>query len=173
MFIFSEFLSTVWIKIKHHVVSIYSLTTFCLTINHCRCLWRCKWHFTWQKTKELNIKVLSTIVASEPLSPSSLFPLKLRTARTISWYTLWPKIFLHIGLVIKLAFFPTGGLSISPSLGGSVARANAPRVSMIKLTQSNWTAVSGAAPENKEENLISVHLKQIEVTTLQWKTKLL
>lgn len=46
-------------------------------------------------------------------------------------------IFLHIALVIKLAPLATGGLFKSPSLGGSVAKANAPRVSIIKLTQSN------------------------------------
>jgi hypothetical protein len=46
-------------------------------------------------------------------------------------------IFLHIVLVIKFVPLPTGGLFKSPSLGGSVARANAPRVSIIKLTQSN------------------------------------
>lgn len=66
---------------------------------------------------------------------------------TISWYILWPIIFLHMVLVIKLTLLPTGGLFISPSLGGSVANANAPRVSIIKLTQSNWTAVRGADPE--------------------------
>ena len=120
------------------------------------------WYFTWQNTKELNIKVLSTIVASGRLILSSLFPSKVRTARTISWYKLWPKIFLHMGLVIKFVVLPTGGLSISPSLGGSVAKANAPRVSIIKLTQSNWTAVRGADPENKEENLIGCSLKQIQ-----------
>ena len=59
-------------------------------------------------------------------------------------------IFLHIGLVMKFAPLATGGLFRSPSLGGSVARANAPRVSMIKLTQSNCTAVSGADPERRK-----------------------
>ena len=60
-------------------------------------------------------------------------------------------IFLHMVLVIKFAPLVTGGLFISPSLGGSVARANAPIVSIIKLTQSNCTAVSGADPERQEE----------------------
>lgn len=48
--------------------------------------------------------------------------------------------------VMKLTFLPTGGLFIRPSFGGSVASAKAPRVSMIKFTQSIWTAVSGADP---------------------------
>lgn len=69
------------------------------------------------------------------------------TPMTISWYILWPIIFLHMVLVIKLTLLPTGGLFISASFGGSVANANAPRVSIIKLTQSNWTAVKGADPE--------------------------
>jgi hypothetical protein len=47
----------------------------------------------------------------------------------------------------------TGYLSSNASLGGSVARANAANVSIIKLTQSIYTAVSGGslkiiAPEN-------------------------
>jgi hypothetical protein len=32
-----------------------------------------------------------------------------------------------------------------------VANANAPSVSMIMLTQSNWTAVRGALPERQVE----------------------
>lgn len=46
---------------------------------------------------------------------------------------------------------PTGGRFISPSFGGSVASANAPRVSMIRFTQSNCTAVRGADPGVNEQ----------------------
>lgn len=53
---------------------------------------------------------------------------------------------------MKLTPLPTGGLFISPSFGGSVASANAPRVSIIMLTQSNCTAVKGADPESDVEN---------------------
>lgn len=55
-------------------------------------------------------------------------------------------IFLHMALVIKFSPQPTGGLFIISSFGGSVANAKAPSVSMIKLTQSNWTVVRGAFP---------------------------
>lgn len=61
---------------------------------------------------------------------------------------LWPMIFLHMVRVMKFAFLPTGARFIRPSVGASVAKANAPRVSMIIFTQSNWTAVRGADPEN-------------------------
>lgn len=57
-------------------------------------------------------------------------------------------MFLHMALVIKLTPLGIGGLCISPSFGGSVARAKAPRVSIIKFTQSNCTAVRGADPES-------------------------
>lgn len=54
-----------------------------------------------------------------------------------------------MALVIKLNPFGIGGLCISPSFGGSVASAKAPRVSIIKLTQSNWTAVRGTDPKSR------------------------
>lgn len=57
-------------------------------------------------------------------------------------------MFLHIALVIKSAFLPIGGLFMRSSFGGSVARARAPSVSIIMLTQSNCTAVKGAEPES-------------------------
>ena len=99
------------------------------------------------------------MVASGPLSLRRFLPSKLRTARTASWYILWPMIFLHMALVIKLSPLPTGSPFISSSVGGSVARANAPRVSIIKFTQSNCTAVKGADPESKWENHYSCSLK--------------
>lgn len=55
-------------------------------------------------------------------------------------------MFLHMVLVMKLAVLAIGARFIKPSLGGSVARANAPSVSMIMLTQRSCTAVSGADP---------------------------
>lgn len=61
-------------------------------------------------------------------------------------------MFLHIALVMKLAVLAIGGRFIKPSLGGSVARANAPSVSMIMFTQSSCTAVSGADPEKVQNN---------------------
>jgi len=107
---------------------------------------------TWQNTNELNITVLRTSVASDPLNFSSRSPSKLRTPRTASWYILWPIIFLHMAMVIKLTPLPTGGLFKRPSFGGSVANASAPRVSIIMFTQSNWTAVRGADPESDVKN---------------------
>lgn len=50
-------------------------------------------------------------------------------------------------LVMKPVLILTGGLFNNSSVGGSVANASAPRVSMIMLTQSNCTAVRGADPE--------------------------
>lgn len=46
-------------------------------------------------------------------------------------------IFLHMVKVMKFSFLPTGVLFMRASLGGSVAKANAPRVSIIMLTHSN------------------------------------
>lgn len=56
-------------------------------------------------------------------------------------------MFLHMMLLMKFPFLPTGVRFMSSLLGGSVANASAPSVSMIMLTQSNCTAVSGALPE--------------------------
>jgi hypothetical protein len=57
-----------------------------------------------------------------------------------------------MAIVIKLTPLPTGGLFKSPSFGGSVANASAPRVSIIMFTQSNCTAVRGTDPESDVEN---------------------
>ena len=57
-------------------------------------------------------------------------------------------IFLHITLLIKFPFLPTGDLFIKSSVGGSVASASAPKVSMIMLTHRSWTAVRGAFPRD-------------------------
>ena len=51
-----------------------------------------------------------------------------------------PKIILAILSVIKGADFLSGLRSSTDRFGGSVAKAKAANVSMIKLTQSSWTA---------------------------------
>ncbi|ESQ34081.1 hypothetical protein EUTSA_v10009846mg [Eutrema salsugineum] len=43
-------------------------------------------------------------------------------------------MFLHITLLMKFPFLPTGVLFIRSSCGGSVASASAPSVSIIMLT---------------------------------------
>jgi len=65
----------------------------------------------------------------------------------------WVKIFLHITSVIIASSFGYGCLSKISSGGASVARARAAKVSIIKLTQSIWTALRGVsvvttAPKN-------------------------
>ena len=50
-------------------------------------------------------------------------------------------IIFHIVTVIKGADFGSGGRSRTLSVGGSVARASAAKVSMMRLTQRSWTAV--------------------------------
>lgn len=73
-------------------------------------------------------------------------PFVWRYQMITNWYRDWPKIFLHITLLMKFPFLPTGGLSIKSAVGGSVANARAPRVSMIMLTHKSCTAVRGAFP---------------------------
>jgi len=101
---------------------------------------------TWQNTKELNMRVLVVLSAYGPSILRSLFPANMRVPSTRSWYKPCPRIFLHMTRVMKLCPRLTGGLFIISSLGGSVAKAKAPSVSMIMFTHSNWTAVSGAIP---------------------------
>lgn len=60
---------------------------------------------------------------------------------TVSWKMAWPMIIFHILVVINGAFFPAGLRSRISGVGGSVARARAANVSMIKLTHRSWTAV--------------------------------
>jgi hypothetical protein len=62
-------------------------------------------------------------------------------------------MFLHIVAFTIFSKRLTGCLSSSASLGGSVAKARAANVSIIRFTQSICTAVSGGsvntiAPEN-------------------------
>lgn len=52
-------------------------------------------------------------------------------------------MFLHMTVLTIGSLVETGGLVRILSAGGSVERARAPRVSMTRLTQSIWTALSG------------------------------
>uniref|UniRef100_A0A0A9F9H6 Secreted protein n=1 Tax=Arundo donax TaxID=35708 RepID=A0A0A9F9H6_ARUDO len=74
-----------------------------------------------------------------------------------------PRMFLHIMLLIKFPFLPTGDLFISSPFGGSVANANAPSVSMIMLTQSNCTAVRGALPVKQAEEKFTTRATTLTV----------
>ena len=102
---------------------------------------------TWQKTNELKISVFRTKFASGPSSSNSVFPLACSIHITMSWYRAWPKIFLHITLLMIFAPLPTWFLFINSSCGGSLANAKAPRVSMITFTHNSCTAVRGVLPE--------------------------
>lgn len=55
----------------------------------------------------------------------------------------WRIIFFHIFAVIKLSYLEIGFLFKSSSLGGSVAKANEARVSMIRLTHNIWIGFNG------------------------------
>lgn len=62
-------------------------------------------------------------------------------------------MFLHMTAVIIASVFGYGYLSKISSGGASVARARAAKVSIIRLTQSIWTALRGVsvvttAPKN-------------------------
>lgn len=83
---------------------------------------------------------------SGPSRWKAVFPLVWSNQIMTNWYIDCPVIFLHITLLIKFPFLPTGALFINSSLGGSVASASAPSVSIIMLTHKSWTAVRGAFP---------------------------
>ena len=51
-------------------------------------------------------------------------------------------IIFHMVVVINGADFGSGSRLRMLGVGGSVARASAAKVSMMRLTQSSWTAVS-------------------------------
>lgn len=103
---------------------------------------------TWQNTKVLKISVFNIKSGSGPSRRKTAFPLVWRYHIIRNWYKDCPKIFLHITLLMKFPFLPTGDLFIRSPLGGSVAKASAPRVSMIMLTHRSWTAVRGAFPKS-------------------------
>ena len=59
-------------------------------------------------------------------------------------------MFLHITGFTIFSKRDYGSRKSKESLGGSVAKASAAKVSMIKLTQSIWTAVSGGSVKMSE-----------------------
>mmetsp|Transcript_16662 Transcript_16662/g.65071 ORF Transcript_16662/g.65071 Transcript_16662/m.65071 type:complete len:281 (-) Transcript_16662:1748-2590(-) len=73
-----------------------------------------------------------------------------------TWYADWPRMVAHMRFEIRRVFSCEtliGGLCSSFSVGGSVASASAPMLSMIRFTQSSWIAFSGVpmrstAPKN-------------------------
>ena len=82
------------------------------------------------------------LVAVSQLLGNTAVPPKSRTIVTASWTTDCPKIIFHILNEINEVPFGSGCLSSKSKVGGSVARANAAKVSCIKVTHSNWTAVN-------------------------------
>lgn len=76
---------------------------------------------------------------------------------TTNWYADCPRMFLHMTLLMKLPFLPTGVFFIKSLVGGSVASASAPRVSIIMFTHKSWTAVRGVLPESVKSNKIIVY----------------
>lgn len=60
---------------------------------------------------------------------------------------------------------PTGFLSMRWSVGGSVANARAPRVSMMRFTQSSCTAFSGTSPE---ETAATTLITRAATFTVSW-----
>ena len=79
------------------------------------------------------------------VTPKMDSPLNWRVSKTTIWYKAWANRFLHMTLVMRGFVLPTGGLSINPLVGFSVARAKAPNVSMIKFIHNNCTAMSGTS----------------------------
>lgn len=121
-----------------------------LLVSEVEDLWNCKnlgKQITWQKTNALKISVFRINPESGPSRWKRACPLVWRYQTMTNWYTDCPKIFLHITLLMKFPFRQTGNLFIKSSVGGSVANASAPSVSIIMLTHSSCTAVRGAFPE--------------------------
>jgi len=58
-----------------------------------------------------------------------------------SWQMAWPMIILAMPVVMRESDFLSGLRSRMDFEGGSVARARAASVSMIRLTQRSWTAL--------------------------------
>jgi len=82
-----------------------------------------------------------TVRSAGPLHPVSCGPAKPSVTRTASCRVDCPKIIFHISSVTIGASFGMGGRSSKARVGGSVARARAPRVSWIRFTHNSWTAV--------------------------------
>lgn len=68
-------------------------------------------------------------------------PAKYKMNVTTSWYIDCPIIIFHIVAVMRGADFGSGLRFKIVGPGPSVAKARAAKVSMIRLTQSSWTAV--------------------------------
>jgi hypothetical protein len=68
-------------------------------------------------------------------------PPKLRMNVTTSWNIAWPMIIFHMLRVMRGADFFCGFRFRIFRVGGSVAKARAANVSMIRLTQRSCTAV--------------------------------
>mmetsp|Transcript_13899 Transcript_13899/g.38197 ORF Transcript_13899/g.38197 Transcript_13899/m.38197 type:complete len:326 (-) Transcript_13899:334-1311(-) len=108
---------------------------------------------TWQKTKALKMMVKWWVDPSSQLYITG--PLSRRKTSRASWYVAWTKMLRHIGRLIKLASRRYGRRSRSSRVGGSVPRARAPMVSMIRFTQSIMTAFSGGLyPARAERKVI-------------------
>jgi hypothetical protein len=72
---------------------------------------------------------------------------------------LWPKIFLHIiGLIICSSFEMGWRPSKSAVFGGSVARASAAKLSIMRLTQSTRTK-----EHDKQRHNVDCHLELEEL----------
>nr|GMD95174.1 hypothetical protein CDL15_Pgr001607 [Ipomoea batatas] len=100
------------------------------------------WLNTWQRTKVLEISMPFT-----PLSTLKIdSPLNCRTSRMDIWYRAWASRFLHIMFVISGSVLPTCSLSMSSFVGFSVTKANAPKVSMMRLTQKSFITERGTSP---------------------------
>lgn len=98
---------------------------------------------TYMNTKMLKnmVKCLpfSNVQASMPIwlgTPKMSSPKKSTMFRTTNWKTAWQMMFLHIRGVMMYSVLPYGLRLKSSSLGGSVAKARAAMVSIIRLTQS-------------------------------------
>jgi len=79
-------------------------------------------------------------------------PLKRMVPKIMICRHPWEMIFFHISAVINDSNLEYGFLNNSSSFGGSVAKANEARVSMIRLTHNIWIGFNGdslsmAAPE--------------------------
>lgn len=104
----------------------------------------------------------------EDLKLHKNLPLKRIVPRITTWSIPWAMIFLHIYAVIKPSNREYGLLCKSSSLGGSVARARAAKVSIIRLTHNICIGVNGdylrkAAPVNANINA--------EKLTVSWNCK--
>ena len=85
----------------------------------------------------------SSIYSPIELSTPNNSGMKRTTDKTTIWKMACRMMFLHIRGVMIYSFLEYGILSKSYSEGGSVAKAKAANVSIIRLTHSIWTGVKG------------------------------